>query len=225
MQRKTIKANYHTAMAQQTEQIRASPNMGLSIAYKVMDDAVTFYLSNGNPQTARDHIEQLANALKFYPDSHDAYLAALSKIGEAERHRQQDEELRHQQELHDIMMSAMGVLFSNVKPNEKPLDDKSGPTGDDTVMLPPQLSTESAMKMWQRVQQAGYVDNNYQPLISRTQAALLADNMASRLGIYAKWKTFEKLWHRKNMRSDYNDAMKLVKTGEFLGILKKLLSD
>ena len=45
----------------------------------------------------------------------------------------------------------------------------------DAPTLPPLLRTDKAMVLWQKAQDAGYVDANYQPLISRTQAALLAD--------------------------------------------------
>ena len=48
----------------------------------------------------------------------------------------------------------------------------------DAPTLPPLLRTDKAMVLWQKAQDAGYVDANYQPLISRTQAALLADAMA-----------------------------------------------
>ena len=73
--------------------------------------------------------------------------------------------------------------------------------------MPEPLATEEAMALWEKVQDASYVDANYQPLISRTQAALLADAMAERLGIKEKWKVFEALWNRKYMRSDYNLAL------------------
>ena len=53
----------------------------------------------------------------------------------------------------------------------------------DAPTLPPLLRTDKAMVLWQKAQDAGYVDANYQPLISRTQAALLADAIAERLGI------------------------------------------
>ena len=78
---------------------------------------------------------------------------------------------------------------------------------EDTPTLPPLLRTDKAMVLWQKAQDAGYVDANYQPLISRTQAALLADAIAERLGIKEKWKVFEGLWNRKYMRSDYNLAL------------------
>ena len=57
--------------------------------------------------------------------------------------------------------------------------------------LPEVLCTEAAMALWKKAQAAGWIDANYQPLISRTQAALLADAMAERLGIREKWKVFE----------------------------------
>lgn len=88
--------------------------------------------------------------------------------------------------------------------------------------LPPQLSTDQAMALWEKVQRAGYVDDNYQPLISRTQSALLADAMAERLGIKEKWKVFEALWNRKNMYRDYYKALNLQQSLAFQDEIKKL---
>ena len=92
----------------------------------------------------------------------------------------------------------------------------------DTPTLPPSLCTEQAMVLWRKAQRAGYVDEHYQPLLSRTQAALLADAMAVRLGIKEKWKVFEGLWNRKYMRSDYNLALTQQQTYEFQDELKRL---
>jgi hypothetical protein len=88
--------------------------------------------------------------------------------------------------------------------------------------LPEVLATEAAMALWKKAQAAGWVDANYQPLISRTQAALLADAMAERLGIKEKWKVFETLWRRRNMYRDYYDAMNQDQTYMFLDKLKEL---
>ena len=90
--------------------------------------------------------------------------------------------------------------------------------------LPEVLATDEAMTLWKKAQAAGWVDANYQPLISRTQAALLADAMAERLGIREKWKTFETLWKRKNMRSDYNLALRQQQSLDFLTELKALFT-
>ena len=90
--------------------------------------------------------------------------------------------------------------------------------------LPEALATPQAMALWQKVQQAGYVDEHYQPLLSRTQAALLADAMAERLGIKEKWKVFEGLWNRKYMRSDYNLALTRKGSLDFQDELKRLFT-
>lgn len=88
--------------------------------------------------------------------------------------------------------------------------------------LPEALATPQAMLLWQKAQQAGYVDEHYQPLLSRTQAALLAHYMAKKLEIKDKWKTFEVLWDRRNMYRDYYDAMNQDQTYLFLDKLKEL---
>ena len=78
------------------------------------------------------------------------------------------------------------------------------------------------MTLWRKAQQAGYTDEHYQPLLSRTQAALLADAMAERLGIKEKWKVFEGLWHRKYMYHDYYRAMEQQQSLDFQDALKQL---
>ena len=91
--------------------------------------------------------------------------------------------------------------------------------------IPDALNTEQAKVLWKKAQDAGWVDENYQPLISRTLAALLADSMAKRLGIKNKWKIFGALWNRNNMRGDYNDALSQRQTLAFQDSLKMLLVD
>lgn len=97
------------------------------------------------------------------------------------------------------------------------------PQSQEVVTLPDELATDEAMRLWKKLQEAGYVDANYQPLVSRTMAALLADAMATHLGIEEKWKTFETLWKRRNMRSDYNRAFTQQQSLGFQEILKNLI--
>ena len=91
-----------------------------------------------------------------------------------------------------------------------------------TGELPDELATDEAMALWRKAQQAGYVNEHYQPLLSRTQAALLADAMAERLGIKEKWKVFEALWHRRNMHKDFYLAFGQQQTSDFQDELKEL---
>lgn len=78
-------------------------------------------------------------------------------------------------------------------------------------------------ELWQRVKAEGMVDEAGQPTVSRTEAALLADMLAVKLGIRNKWKTFEAMWHRNNMRGDYNTALNQNKSLAFQDKLKNLL--
>ncbi len=89
--------------------------------------------------------------------------------------------------------------------------------------MPDVLATDKAMELWQKAMKASYVNEHYQPLISRTQAALLADAMAERLGIKEKWKVFEGFWNRKYMRSDYNLALTQQQSYDFMDEIKQVL--
>ena len=116
------------------------------------------------------------------------------------------------------------------RPNSRPsvADPSSFPKGkgvdsaEASKSLPDVLATDKAMALWRKAQRAGYVDEHYQPLLSRTQAALLADAMAERLGIKEKWKVFEALWHRKYMYHDYYRAMEQQQSLDFQDTLKRL---
>ena len=94
---------------------------------------------------------------------------------------------------------------------------------EDTPALPDSLCTEQVMALWRKAQAAGWIDDNYQPLLSRTQAALLANYMADKLGINDKWKIFEAFWNRKYMSSDYNLALNQQQSLDFQEELKKIM--
>ena len=113
----------------------------------------------------------------------------------------------------------------NVGAYPQPLPKGKGVDGAEaSKSLPEVLATEAAMALWKKAQAAGWVDANYQPLISRTQSALLADAMAERLGIREKWKVFEGLWHRKYMRSDYRHR-KYMRSDYNLALTRKVSLD
>lgn len=78
-------------------------------------------------------------------------------------------------------------------------------------------------ELWQRLKDARLVDEHGQPLVSRPEAALMAYMLAERLHIDQKWKFFEQLWQRKNMRNDYNTALEQRKSLDFQDRLKELL--
>lgn len=92
------------------------------------------------------------------------------------------------------------------------------------VVLPEALATPEARELLEKARMAGYLDENYQPTISNTMSALLADEIATRLKIRNKWKVFERFWNRKNMRNDYNDALYQRKTRNFLDKISNVLN-
>ena len=105
------------------------------------------------------------------------------------------------------------------KPKKAPKAEEPSATPQS---LPAMLRTPEAMTLWKKAQSVGYVDANNQPLISRTQAALLADAIAKRLGIKDKWKVFEVLWNRKNMYKDYYQSLGQQQSLSFQDRLKQL---
>jgi len=201
------------------QQPRPIPSEGFSIARKVMDDVVTHYLANGGPSVARQHVELVApEIIKLYDDGKDAYREAMARISAAEKLLEQQAEERSQQQLQKLVMTMMGTMSPHKAPGLQ--------CGGDARELPPKLSTARAMQMWRLLQQAGYIDENYQPIgLSRTEMAILITMMSNRLRIKEKWKTFEHLWGKKNLRIDYNDSMNCRKSLEFQDKLKILFAD
>ena len=205
-------------MANQLPQ--ATTSEVFSVARKVMDDAVAFYLANGGPAAARQHIEELACSLKFYPDSIEAYYDALAAINAAEKAEQLKAEEKAQQDQRNLLMKMMSTLNSEQQPAQ-PRRKEPAPG-----VLPKPLSTDKAMRIWQRLQQAGYIDDRYQPVgLSRTETAVLANKIARMLRVTNKWKTFETLWGKTCLRADYNRAMDVKKTRVFLKKISTLLAD
>jgi len=71
------------------------------------------------------------------------------------------------------------------------------------------LETDEAVKYWQRLQKAGFVDEHYQlaPTTTRKQAMYIAELFAERLSIKSKWKTFEQLWGISNLAQEKWDML------------------
>lgn len=114
-------------------------------------------------------------------------------------------------------VSHIGSQVFGIDKPDVPTKDRSTSTE-----LPEPLATPEAMALWRKAQQAGYVNEHFHPLLSRTQAAMLAYEMTKLLGIRHKWRIFEAFWNRKNMRGDYNDALNQRQTLAFQDSIKAL---
>lgn len=75
--------------------------------------------------------------------------------------------------------------------------------------MSPELRTPEAMELWQRLQRAEVVDENFMPInLSDNKASILAYRMMAILRPSPGWKAFEVLWNRNNL------ATKLVRAQE-----------
>jgi len=101
-------------------------------------------------------------------------------------------------------------------------DDKNLPKKED-IVLPAEFSSEVAMAMYEKLKTAKIIDDNLQPLCSRPRAALLAQELSSRLGIKHQWTYYEKMWHRENMRNDLQKAMERKETGDYIYVIREAL--
>ena len=216
------KVTIHKRPMAQQQQTRASPiSTGVTTLKEWVLFVVDYHLEKRGVDEAYKKLDKLGEACDFMDDWPEAKRVATDKIREYDKKRQLQKEQREQQQQRDFMMAMMGAIQqqSYTASQKTPAATEE----QEERELPPQLCTEKAMVLWQQAQQAGLVDDRYQPMnLSRTEAALLANDIAIRLGINNKWKTFERLWGRNNMRSDYNDAMNQRKTQEFLDRLKSI---
>lgn len=101
------------------------------------------------------------------------------------------------------------VVNLNVDKAEVGLTEGTEQTEDtEHEVVPESLRSEKAREVMEALVAGGLLDEAWQPVgLSRPQAAMLADRVAEVLGIKNKWKVFEQLWNRKNLRNDYNTAI------------------
>ena len=80
----------------------------------------------------------------------------------------------------------------------------AGTESEYSSLLPDVLATGMAMKYWQRLQKAGFVDEHYQlsATTTRKQAMYIADVFTDKLQMRSKWKPFQELWHINNLAQE-----------------------
>lgn len=92
----------------------------------------------------------------------------------------------------------------------------------DIPELPKVLNTPEAKELLKKARKAGYLDDRFQPKISNTLSALLANQIAEKLEIENKWKVFEAFWRRHDMYKDYHKALTQAQCPKFLKTLYQL---
>ena len=95
----------------------------------------------------------------------------------------------------------------------------------ESLAIPEVLSTPEAQALHTKLQQAGMVDADWQPLgLSNAEKGTLVDYIADKLGIKSKWKLFGMLWQvdAETLRTAKARGLEQDKTWEFRNKLDKL---
>ena len=75
----------------------------------------------------------------------------------------------------------------------------------------------------EKAREAGYLDAHYQPKLSNTKSAMLADEIATRLKIRNRWKVFEQFWNRHDMYKDNYEGRNQKQSLSFLDEIRTVL--
>lgn len=126
------------------------------------------------------------------------------------------------------LVQGKNSMWHTVDAEEAEIVEEEPPQGDDAAMedpVPECLRTQEAEALLMKAVQAGLLDEDLQPRVSSTEAAMLATYLAERLGIGHVWKVFGTFWHRNkdSMRQKYNEALNQRKSLDFQTKLKQVL--
>ena len=95
----------------------------------------------------------------------------------------------------------------------------------ESLAIPEVLSTSEAKALHTKLQQAGMVDADWQPLgLSNAEKGTLVDYIADKLGIKSKWKLFGGLWKvdAETLRTAKARGLDQDKTWEFRNKLNEI---
>ena len=179
---------------------------------KDVEEAIEYHLANGGANAAREAVKDLAKVYFYKQEWPNVSREAMKKIKQYEDKQLIMEEQRKQQHIENAMRTMMG----SITPQQQQIQNSI------PVVLPQELSTERAMLIWKLLQDSHLVDENYQPKVSRTKAAIMAGWFFTQLNMDVRWPLFETLWHRENMRSDHSKGMDQKQMKTFQNKLKDI---
>ena len=185
---------------------------GKKLFQKDVEEAIEYHLANGGANAAREAVKDLAKVYFYKQEWPNVSREAMKKIKQYEDKQLIMEEQRKQQHIENAMRTMMG----SITPQQQQIQNSI------PVVLPQELSTERAMLIWKLLQDSHLVDENYQPKVSRTKAAIMAGWFFTQLNMDVQWPLFETLWHRENMRSDHSKGMDQKQMKTFQNKLKDI---
>lgn len=88
------------------------------------------------------------------------------------------------------------------------VQNASSNSADEAPQIPTELSNPEAKRLLNLAQEAGFLDENYQPKgLIKVQMALLAGHICDLLWGKKKWWVFEKFWNQRTLASSFGDGL------------------
>lgn len=97
----------------------------------------------------------------------------------------------------------------------------AAPSGE----LPQELQPEEAQALLEKFQNAGKLDENYQPVnLTRAYMAIMANSIAVELNLQHKWSLFENLWGVNALSSAYTRALNQKNSSELIKEIERIIA-
>lgn len=97
-----------------------------------------------------------------------------------------------------VLITPQGIQVQQMTPPSSPQEELK------FDHLPEKLRSPHAQELWRELYKVGYVDKNCITTRSRTESAIMAREMAYKLGLSRYWNEFSDLWHITNLKSAYS---------------------
>lgn len=114
--------------------------------------------------------------------------------------------------------------------NEKPME--ANPKEESTIIphIPhAELLSEDGWILMRKVQKAGLLDENFMPvkgILSHPKAAIVASEIAKRIGLDTQWAVFQKIWnHSSRMAQEYGGLTHAKYADDFTKYIKSILDN
>lgn len=92
------------------------------------------------------------------------------------------------------------------------------------TQLPDALKTPEAQELLKKVQAAGWLDEEFRPVVNKTMTALIASRIGRKLDLTPMWKPFEEFWGVENLSKIYSAGMERKGSNKRIDEIDKALN-
>lgn len=106
----------------------------------------------------------------------------------------EEREGRYGSDLHRYAMNLANFISQQSNIQSQMQREQQASSNTTTKILPDELSTPDAMKIWNKAKKAGWINEDYTFNGTKYQMAYAAEIMGNALKLKFKWKPFQSLW-------------------------------